>query len=888
MANARDRDRQLIVWLGAGASVTAGIPSGNGIVYRLLDRAWRDSAHRSQSAPVPYAQLVGAAQTEREKHLRGWASDNHKDLLPEVTLPQGDDWSALYFECLGLLSGGADRQEFIVECVQEGKGRLNFAHLFLAQLLANKFVRTVLTVNFDDLLVRALQLYLEYPAVLDAHSTQTILTESRFVQVVYLHGRLTSYLQRHTRREVADTIVGLEEYLAEALKDRGLLVVGYNGWDETPMKVLAKVLKNRGAGPGRGLYWVSHKKDERDLTEHVREILELRDTYWLPGWDADMFFEQLCLCRGVDLGLPNFVTDLAALTQRLEEILPDRARLLWREHLLESGESSRGAAPALAQASPAEEAADGPITRTGDALAGTVVARAEELRRSGQIDEALAVLENASSASTGLPARGYVVWGHCLQRAGRHADAVSKYRMAADRDPRMAASFDGWASALRELGRSDEAIEKHARAAELEPRSGPVIASWGATLLRAGRFEAAAERYQQATALDPSLAWAFNGWGEALRRMGCPEGAIAKYQRAIEIDPGRAWAFNDWGKALRELGRLEDALDKHHQAAQLDPTIGPVFGEWGVTLLRLGRFQAAAEKFEQATRIEPRLAWAFNSWGVALRELGRLEDALGRHHRAVEIDGNFAPAFGDWGATLLRLGRLGEAAAKYEHAATLDRSLAWVFNGWGEALRRLKRFEEAIAKYQRAVELDPSRGWALNGWAISLRELNRLDEALDKHRQAADVAPDLAPLFANWAVTLLQLHRYAEAAEKFEQAVRINPTLAWAINSWGVALRELGSLGEALEKHRRAIEIDPKFAPAFGDCGTTLRRLERPADAIEQYEHAAALDPSLAWVFSGWGDALRMLGRNDEAMLKYQRARELASSSPASHRPRGP
>jgi len=118
----------------------------------------------------------------------------------------------------------------------------------MAQLMVNGFVRIALTTNFDDLLLRALQLYFEYPSIIDADSAHTLLIDSMFLQIAYLHGRLTSYRQRHTERELRQAMPDLQSFIVSAMKDHGLVVVGYRGGEEAPMKILSKALRKRGAG----------------------------------------------------------------------------------------------------------------------------------------------------------------------------------------------------------------------------------------------------------------------------------------------------------------------------------------------------------------------------------------------------------------------------------------------------------------------------------------------------------------------------------------------------------------------------------------------------------------------------------------------------------------
>src|SRR5690242_7485016 len=103
-----DTSRKVSVLLGAGASVTGDIPLASGITSLAI-----------QKFPYLSAKL-GKKPT--------------------------------YAECMGELAPGS-RQSLVREiCV---KAKVNWGHIALAQLVANRFVNRVLTTNFDPLVVRA-------------------------------------------------------------------------------------------------------------------------------------------------------------------------------------------------------------------------------------------------------------------------------------------------------------------------------------------------------------------------------------------------------------------------------------------------------------------------------------------------------------------------------------------------------------------------------------------------------------------------------------------------------------------------------------------------------------------------------------------------------------
>jgi hypothetical protein len=107
------------------------------------------------------------------------------------------------------------------------------------------------------------------------------------MQVVYLHGNLFSYRQRHTDNELSQPLPASESYLQESFKDGGLIIIGYRGERETPMNVLRRVIERRREGPGRGLYWVIREHDLESRGSALCEILRYPYVYSVPVESAD-------------------------------------------------------------------------------------------------------------------------------------------------------------------------------------------------------------------------------------------------------------------------------------------------------------------------------------------------------------------------------------------------------------------------------------------------------------------------------------------------------------------------------------------------------------------------------------------------------------------------
>jgi hypothetical protein len=153
--NCRETGDGCSLLIGAGCSVTAGIPTAAGFV-----------------------ELIGARYPV-----------HHRQVDPKT-----------YAKCMAALPSGP-RRRLIEEKVDNA--RINWAHLAIAQLMRAGFVDRVLTTNFDPLVVRACALVGETPAVYDFATSQLLKPEHIPRKAVFhLHGQRTGFVLLNTDDEV--------------------------------------------------------------------------------------------------------------------------------------------------------------------------------------------------------------------------------------------------------------------------------------------------------------------------------------------------------------------------------------------------------------------------------------------------------------------------------------------------------------------------------------------------------------------------------------------------------------------------------------------------------------------------------------------------------------
>ncbi len=239
--NAKRRGKKVALLIGAGCSVTAGIPTAAGFVNIIKER-W----------PVAY----------------------------ERATPKD------YPHCMAELSDG-ERRDLIAEKVEQAK--VNWAHLAIAQLIKNDIVDRVLTTNFDPLVLRACAHVAVFPGVYDFAASQRFKPAYTSQKAIFhLHGQHTGFVLLHDPGEVDRLSEAIAPLFEDAGRGRLWLVVGYSGESDPVFKHLAQVKRF-----DERLYWVGYK--ENPPATHVANDLLGSDksAYFVTGYDADDFFAVL-------------------------------------------------------------------------------------------------------------------------------------------------------------------------------------------------------------------------------------------------------------------------------------------------------------------------------------------------------------------------------------------------------------------------------------------------------------------------------------------------------------------------------------------------------------------------------------------------------------------
>lgn len=249
------RPQQQAWLLGAGASASAGIPTGYAMISDFKKRL--------------FCQLSGIRQREVDANDPLWMDRINDFFSKRSELPPSGDPSEYAAAFEAVYPTPEARRNYIEDAVQ--KGTPSYAHKVFASLITTKCLPCIFTTNFDHLVEIAATVTdqllpagdranLIVAAIDNAPRAELCLQESRWPLLAKLHGDYQSVDLKNTTEELKAQNAKMRAVLTSACARFGLVVVGYSGRDDSVMEALTDALSQPNAFPG-GIFWVSRSMD---------------------------------------------------------------------------------------------------------------------------------------------------------------------------------------------------------------------------------------------------------------------------------------------------------------------------------------------------------------------------------------------------------------------------------------------------------------------------------------------------------------------------------------------------------------------------------------------------------------------------------------------------
>lgn len=477
---AKDRGRAAHFLVGAGCSISAGIPGANTFVKKIHD--------------------------DYPEHCKDLKSDDHHS----------------YGACMALLSIN-ERRDLIKPYLENAK--INWGNVALAQLIADGFISHVLTVNFDLVLENACGLLGLQPAVYDfgvAPASDAAMVVSP--AIIHLHGQSYGLILLNTEEETKKHRDKLRPILTDTLHNAPLVVVGYSGSADGVFQTLLNDFEGR-----ETLYWIAH---DDEPTEQIRPLIQKDHVRFLGGSDFDRF--MIDLVQALNCWPPKlFSNPLEHLLTELEPLLPypvgdEESKI----DLLADVRKKIGGLQ-TAEISPARTIHDNFMKGDYNKVADIFNSLTETEKKSLSDQDRDTVFWSFNSAGNLLVEQARRAIGEDARRL--FADAVNKYRQALVIGPNKQEALHNFGVALYEQAKRAtgeesarlfaEADDKYRQALAIKPRS-ETLTNRADTLSELAKrvtgdeatrlFTEAADMYRQSLALKPDNYETLTGWGVLL------------------------------------------------------------------------------------------------------------------------------------------------------------------------------------------------------------------------------------------------------------------------------------------------------------------------------------------------------------------------------------
>lgn len=516
-------DKRFALFLGAGCSVTSGIPAAGA----LVKDHW-----------IP--RLHGYHASDHE-NLDAWV----KQVIPDYDSanPAGS-----YGSLIDKLFLWPEERQREIEALCEGRTPA-FGYAVLAQLIAmpSAGFNVVLTTNFDDLIADALYLYTDArPLVIHHESLAAYIRPTRTRPlVVKLHGdhRLSP---RNTALETESLAQEIQRHTAMVLHDRGIIFMGYGGCDHGILKMLNDLPSE--ALPF-GAYWVHPEEPQGQ----VREWLAHRQGVWVrSGW----FDEVMLLVRNAfDLPHPS----------------PDRFTRIFDEYqqkfkalstAIQEKPNSQAGVQALKEAVTSAEAVLPDYWKA--------IFEAERLKKQNPDRAEEIYREGIAQFPGGAPLLGsYALFLHQTRKEYDAAGAM--YKRALEADPKDATTIGNYAVFLKNIRKDyDSAEELYKRSLGVDPKNAINVGNYANFLSHIRKnYDAADAMYKRSLEANPKDDAIIGNYAVFLSDVrNDNQAAEAMYRHALEANPKYAINRANWARFLLAQGKA-DGLAELHQAIEL-------------------------------------------------------------------------------------------------------------------------------------------------------------------------------------------------------------------------------------------------------------------------------------------------------------------------------
>jgi tetratricopeptide (TPR) repeat protein len=337
--------------------------------------------------------------------------------------------------------------------------------------------------------------------------------------------------------------------------------------------------------------------------------------------------------------------------------------------------------------------------------AGATLMLATALRLSGQLAEALAVVDPLARALVQAP-QAQMEHGLVLADLGQTQAAIAAFKRALALEPNLADAWRALADGLELVGDAEGADLARARQIQAGVRD-PVLMAAAAALVE-GKLAVAEHTLRDYLKAKPTEVAGLRMLAEVGARMGRYEDAERLLLHCLELAPGFDAARHNLATVLLRQNKTVEARVQADWLTAKEPR-NPGYANLAAAILaRLGEYEAAIALYAPMLADYPAQPKGWMSYGHALKTVGRQADCVAAYRRALAL----TPGLGEAWWSLANLKTVAFDAADLAAMSTAlaqpdltEDDRLHLHYALGKAFEDAGRYAESFAHYDQGAAL---------------------------------------------------------------------------------------------------------------------------------------------------------------------------------------
>ena len=730
-ASGESKGMKFCFLIGAGASMSSGIPTGADLARKWIQEIEED---------------CGKDDFAKWKNKVQISEDNVGEFYPQIYEKRFGHIPESGYDC--------------IRHYMEGK-EPSLGYLILANIMVREKHNVVITTNFDNLLEDAIRTYTKEKPFIAGHEALAGYVPKRSDRPIILKVHRDLFFHPFSDREHTGTIQkAWEDILDRFLSDYFLIVLGYGGNDESLMDYFTS-LNNR-----KQIYWCVYNPGEEPSNQDSENDLSWREHLWgklsskarnilnpndfliaINGFDIFMYDCYAALgykfLDGIEeIKRPNPMHELLEATyRRLENINAQRKEISEIKRSL-SQETSASYHNVLS----------GALSYLFDANQETDIDKKDKIYQEG-------IAKYPQDANL---LGDYANFLHTIRHDYDQAEMY--YKQALEADPKNAITLGNYAVFLNNIRHAyDQAERYYKQALEADPNHANTLGNYANFLCNIRHaYDQAEVYYKQALEADPNHANTFGNYANFLCNIRhAYDQAEVYYRRALEADPKNAVTLGNYAVFLNDIRHDYDQAERYYKKAlDADQKNANALGNYAVFLNNIRHDYDQGERYyKKALDADPNHANTLGNYASFLHTIRHAYDQAEVYYkRALEADPNHANTLRNY-ALFLHIIRhaYDQAEVYYKRALEADPKNANNLGNYALFLQDIRHaYDQAESYYKRGLEADPKNANNLGNYALFLNNIRHdYDQAETYYKRALEVDPKSANKLGNYAHFLI-------------------------------------------------------------------------------------------------------------------------------------